>query len=213
MTVLESNGEKNLVRRITLGGQHIPNVVIFLKRTATEFLQVLFSTRTEGNLHYDQDDSKTNIQICDQHAVNLEGVDVRPAIVCLRGPLSWQPIGLGGSSVQERNMKTGSYTLSYLLNGSVAFSCFSREGIEAENIAHLVFNSFIAFKPVLKKYGYFSIQAINIGAETLIKQEGENDDLYMVPVYITASVQDRWKLEEKTFRVLQDIIVETLFKT
>ena len=204
-----SAGPGSLKKSSIADEKEIPNVAIFLKRTTIEFLQILFGTRPEGCLRYDPDDTRTEIQISDQHTVNLEAVNVRPAIIGVRGPLTWSNIGLGGNAFEAQNRKTGAATYSDLLTGSVAFSCFSREGTEAEQIAHLVFNSFKFFRPVLQKYGFFSIKSLNIGSETLIAQEGDNDDLYMVPVYVSASIQDRWRLTDEAARKLEKIIIET----
>lgn len=205
------SGNTGIKRSSIADGDHIPNVAIFLKRTTIEFLQILFSTRDEKSFKYDSDDTRTNIQISDQHTVDLEAVHVRPAIVGVRGPVSWQGIGLGGNAFEQQSRLTGKTTFNDLLTGSVAFSCFSREGTEAEQIAHIVFNSFKFFRPVLQKYGFFSIKSLNIGAEVLVTQEGDDDDLYMVPVYVTAHMQDRWTLEDEAARKLQQIIIETLF--
>ena len=187
----------------------IPNAAIFLKRTAIEFLQIIFSQRAEDSLHYDPVDSQTDIQISDMHAVSLETIGLRPAIVCVRGPMTWQGQGIG--SVEKRSMTTGNQTFSDLLTGSVAFSCISREGIEAEQIAHLVFNSFKFFRPVLQQYGYFTIKSLNIGEEQLIEQEGADDRTTVVPVFVTAQIQDRWTLSSNVERKLRQIIVTTLF--
>ena len=198
-------------RRSIADGENIPNAAIFVKRTAIEFLQAIFSIRADGHLHYDQDDTKTNIQICDQHTVNLDGVNVKPGIVAVRGPLSWQGnMGLGGNSVEGRNMQTGKTTFNDMLTGSVAFSCLSREGIEAEQIAHLVFNSFKFLRPVLQKYGFFSIKSLNIGGESLVEQEGSDDGLYVVPVYVAVQVQDRWTLDEAVGKKLRAVVIATL---
>lgn len=195
----------------TQNTKELPNVAIFLKRTALESLQAIFSAREPGSLHYDSDDTNTEIFIGDQHTTNLDVVATKPAIIAVRGPVQWMmPIGLGGSSIEKIDIPTGKTTFNDLLTGSVAFSCVSREGIEAENIAHVVFNSFKYFRPVLQKYGYFSIKSLNIGSETLLEQEGSDDKLYVVPVYITALVQDRWTLTDETARKLRQIIIETI---
>lgn len=212
--VTEGPAGKSTLDRKTFDEElRIPNVAVFLKRTTLEFLQILFSTREAGSFRYDSDDTKTEIQITDQHAVDLSGVNVRPAIVGVRGPLSWRQLGLGGNAVEGRSMPTGKTTFNDLLTGSVAFSCFSREGTEAEQIAHLVFNSFKFFRPVLQKRGFFSIKSLNIGAESLVVQDGDNDDLYMVPVYVTAHIQDRWSLNNEAAQELKKIIIEHEFCT
>lgn len=209
---LSGRPKPSLNRRSIADEKHIPNVAIFLKRTTIEFLQILFSTRAPGSFHYDpKDDTKTEIQINDQHAVDLEAVHVRPAIVGVRGPVSWQGMGLGQNAVEKIDRKTGKTTFNDLLTGSIAFSCISREGTEAEQIAHLVFNSFKFFRPVLQKLGFFSIKSLNIGGESLIVTDGDHDDLYLVPVFISASIQDRWSLKQTDARKLEKILIEHEF--
>lgn len=203
------NPDAGIPRRSIATGEKIPNAAIFLKRTALEFLQILFGQRAPGSFHYDEDDTKTDIFISDLHAVDTKSVGVRPAIVAVRGPLSWQQMSLG--SIESRDIPTGRYTFNDLLTGSVALSCISREGIEAEQLGHLVFNSFKFFRPILQKYGYFSIKSLNIGGETLVEQEGADDRTTVVSVYVTALIQDRWMLDETSARKLKQIIISTLF--
>ena len=210
-TIFEGEVGRKPIRRGTFkDSSEIPNVAIFLKRITIEFLQILFGARAPGSYHYDRDDTLTEIQISDQHAVDLEATHVRPTIIAVRGPLSWQGVGLGANSFEFMNIPTGTQTMNDLLTGSVAFSCMSREGTEAENLAHIVFNSFKFFRPVLQKHGFLSIKSMNIGGESLVYQEGDNDDLYLVPVYVTASVQDRWTLSNEAARKLEAIIIERL---
>lgn len=211
--VLEGKSGKLGIHRSTIAnGEKIPNVAIFLKRTTIEFLQVIFAQRAAGSFRFSPDETQSEIQISDVHAVDLAVASKRPAIIAVRGPLSWQGLGLGGGSVEGRSMTTGAYTFNDLLTGSVAFSCISREGIEAEQIGHLVFNSFKFFRPTLQKYGFFTIKSLNIGAEALIEQEGSDDRTTVVPVFITAQIQDRWKMEDTTARQLRKIVIETLIK-
>lgn len=210
MIVEKATGTGALRKRSIADSLEIPNVAIFLKRTTIEFLQILFSQRAPGSYHYSPEDTQTEIQISDQHTVNLEAIHVRPAIVGVRGPLSWHGLGLGGNAFEQQSRTTGNTTFSDLLTGSVAFSCLSREGTEAEQLAHLVFNSFKFFRPVLQKYGFFTIKSLNIGGESLVVQEGDNDDLYIVPVFVTAQIQDRWTLKDDAGRRLEKIIIEIL---
>ncbi len=186
--------------------EQFPNVAIYIKRAALLFLQELFAGRPEGSWKYDSDDTKTEIQISDQHTVNLDAVQVKPSIVAIRGPISAQNMGLGGNGLENRNLQSGARTYNDLLSGSIAFSCYAREGIEAENLAYIVFNSFKLFKPILRESGYFTIKGVNLGAETLI-ESGSEDELYMVPVYVSVQVNDRWKLDDKAARKVKDIII------
>lgn len=207
-----TEGKTGIPRKSIASKERIPNVAIFLRRTTLEFLQILFSQRAEGSFKYDADESKTEIQIMDQNAVDLEAIHTRPAIIGTRGPVSWAKMGLGGGSMQELHRPTGDATYTDMLTGSVAFSIISREGIEAEQIAHIVFNSFKFFRPVLQKYGFFSIKSLNLGASNLVVQEGENDDLHLIPVYVQADIQDRWSLKDNDAKKLKKIVVDQIFK-
>jgi len=212
MSITEDAKPGTMVRRGIASNEHIPNAAVFLKRTALEFLQILFSQRAEGSFRYSPDDTLTEISITDIHAVDLRNASQRPHIVAVRGPLSWQGQGLGGGSLEQRNMRTGDRTFNDLMIGSVALSCLSREAVEAEQIAHIVFNSFKFFRPILQKYGFFTIKSQSIGSEALIEQEGSDDRTYIVPIQITAMIQDRWTLEDTAARRLERIIVDSMIK-
>jgi len=210
MSVLEGTDIGASLPKSSFKGERIPNTAIFLKRTAIEFLQILFGCRAPGSLRYDSDDTKTDIQISDVNAADLDAINLRPAIIVMRGPMSWQGLGLGNSAVEQVNMYKGGQTYNDLLTGSLSISCISREGVEAENIAHLVFNSFKFFSPTLRKQGFLTIKSLNIGAETLVEQEGSSDETYIVPIYITAQVQERWSLAPEVARRLEEVIVDGL---
>jgi hypothetical protein len=209
VSVVDGKAAPSGIPRQSIDGQKVPNCAVFIRRTALEFLQILFKLRGEGSYHYDPDDTKTEIQIGDVHAVDLEAIAKRPAIIAVRGPLSWQPTSIG--STEHRDVPTGRHTFSELLAGSIAISCISREGVEAEQIAHLVFNSFKFFRPALTKYGLFSIKSLSMGGELLVEAESADDRTTIVPVYLSATVQDRWTLENTTARKLEKIVFEQEF--
>lgn len=198
------------LKRSSFKGEGVPNSAIFLKRTALEFLQILFGTRPPGSFHYDPDDTKTDIQIADINAADLSAINLRPAIIVARGPMSWQGFGLGGSSTESLDMPTGDRVYSDLLNGSISISCISNQGIEAEQIAYLVLNSFKFFTPTLRKRGFFTIKSLNIGGESLVESEGSTDETYIVPIYVTAQIQERWGLSDTVARKLEKLIIEGL---
>jgi hypothetical protein len=190
--------------------ESIPNVAIFLKRTGLEFLQTIFSTRAPGSLCWNKDDTQSEIQISDIHAVDLDAPNKRPAIVAVRGPISWQGLGLGGGAVESRNMATGAHNFTDMILGTVAYLCISREGVEAEQIAHLVFNSFKFFRPTLQQSGFFTIKSLSLSGESLIEKEGADDKTTVVTVQITAMIPDRWVLSEDVGRKLKKIVTETI---
>ena len=197
-------------KKESFSSERIPNTAIFLKRVAIEFLQILFGTRAKGSFHYDLDDSKTEIQIAEFSAADLNAINVRPAIIVARGPLSWQGIGLGGNSLESIDVPTRNEVYNDLLMGSLTIVCTSRESLEAENIAHLVFNSFKFFSSTLKSKGFFTLRSLNIGQESLVEQEGSNDRTWLVPITVVANVQERWALNREATRHLNKVIAEGL---
>ena len=107
-------------------------------------------------------------------------------------------------------MRTGETFQSDLLVGSVSISCISRESVEADQLGHLVFNSFKFFSRTLRSIGFFSIKSLNIGSEVLVEQEGSDDKTWITPITITASIQERWSLDPKTARRLEEVITQGL---
>ncbi len=187
----------------------IDSVPTFVKNTALRFLQIVYAQRPEGDLKYIHDDEEgTNIKIVDQYAYQLDSNDMRPAIVGVRGSISWSNVGIS-SGLQELNMKTGQEKRTDLMSGSVALNCLSRVGLEAEQMASDVFNLFKSFKTTLTKFGFFTVRSMNIGPEQLIQAQGEAD-LFMVSVLIQCQVQDRWMLEPKSAAELRKVVLETL---
>lgn len=209
-SVVKNQGVKGSLNKTSFTHKDIPNSAVFLKRTAIEFLQILFGTRAEGSYHYDSDDTKTDIQITDAYSTSLDAINLRPAIIVVRGPLSWQGLGLGNSGIESVDMGTRRTVYSDLLVGSISISCLSKQSIEAEQLAHLVFNSFKVFGPTLRQRGYFHIRSLNIGPESLIEQEGSSAETFIVPIALTAMVQDRWALDQNASRMLESIITSNL---
>lgn len=199
-----SPGLKNLNDRSDYEG----STLNWLKRTALQFLQIVYSQRAKGSLHYDSDEELTEIKIADQFAFQLEATDTRPAIIGVRGGLNWQHVGMN-MGMQESSMRTDKKTMTGLIAGSVGFTCISRVGMEAEAIASDVFNLFKFFQPTLMKYGFFSVKSMSIGPEQIIDAAAE-PKLFAVSVLIQCQIQDRWILEPKSATELRRLVVKTL---
>lgn len=202
-----SRGEP-LEKRSIETNEKIPNSAIFLKRTALEFLQIVFSARPQDSFKYDADDTISEIQIQDAYAANLKTMGSMPSIIAVRGPVSWMGQGLGGNSLEMRNVPTGDHTFNDVLVGSLTFNCMSREEVEAEDLAMIVMNSFRYFRPALQKYGFLTIKSLNLGASSLIDAQGIDDKLYAVPVYVTAMVQERVSVTDTAPRQLREIVIK-----
>ncbi|KKL57237.1 hypothetical protein LCGC14_2237450, partial [marine sediment metagenome] len=176
-----------------------------IKAHALEFVQLLFSDgeNVGPNLVWNEDQEQSRILIVDKYVFNLEQVSTRPAIVANRGPQGWMRTS-GFRQHQGTNMRTGERTYIDLVRGTVTLSCFARQGLEAEEIAGIVFEGFQTFRDVLRKLhqrgrlmpqhlGFFRVESSQMGEEALVKSDSR-PDLSVVPVAIAATVQRRWSL-------------------
>ena len=194
---------------IDSGNEYDKAVTSFMKNTALRFLQLVYMEREKGCLRYvEGDEEATEIKIADQHAFQLEASESKPAIIAVRGGLGWQGVGMN-EGMQEMDRITGSRTSTDLINGTVGFSCLSRVGLEAEQIASDVFHLFKFFRPTLRKLGFFTIKSMNIGPEQMVDVQGE-PKLFLVSVLMQCQVQDRWILEPKSAAELKRVVVQGL---
>jgi hypothetical protein len=186
----------------------VDSVPTFIKNTAIRFLQIVYSQKPKGELKYSDNEEETEIKIADQYAFDLDAAHIRPAIIVVRGAISWNNIGLT-HGMQQLDTKTGKTDMTGMLHSSVGFSCISRVGLEAEKIASDVFNLFKFFKTTLMKQGYFTIQSASMGPENLIEVAGE-PKLFMVNVMMNCQVQDSWTLEARSAAELRKVVVSGL---
>lgn len=190
-----------------------------IKNYALEVCQLLFADpENPTGWIWDPEEEKSQIRICDKHSFNLDHVGTNPAVVANRGPQAWAKTS-GFRQVQEIDMRTDTRTHIDLIRGSVILSCFSRQGLEAEDLAGFLFESFQVFRDVLRKIarrgivvphhlGFFRIEASSMGEEALVKSDSR-PDISVVPVSIQATVQRRFSVEPIDSRKLQNIAVRT----
>jgi len=195
----------------------LPHQVI--KNYALEVCQLLFADAGNPTGYaWNIEEEKSQIRICDKHAFNLDHVGANPAIVANRGPQAWAKTS-GFRQMQAMDMRTDTRTYIDLVRGSVILSCFSRQGLEAEDIAGFLFESFQVFRDVLRKIarrgiivphhlGFFRIEASSMGEEALVKSDSR-PDISVVPVAIQATVQRRYSVEPTNSKKLQNIEVRT----
>jgi hypothetical protein len=189
-----------------------------IKNYALEICQVLFSKGNPTGFCWDPDQEKTQIMIVDKHSFDLEAVGTTPTIVANRGPLGWMKTS-GFRQMQNIDMRTDRRTYTDLVRGGVILSCFSRHGLEAEDLAGYLFESFQVFRDVLRKIakegtlvphhlGFFKIEASNMGEEALVKSDSR-PEVSVVPIAIQASVQRRYAVQPRNSRKLQKLNVRT----
>lgn len=195
---------------------YMPHQVI--KNFALETCQILFAEGNPTGLHWDANQEKSHITIVDKHSFDLEAVGTTPTIVANRGPQGWMRTS-GFRQMQSMDLRTDRRTYTDLVRGGVILSCFSRHGLEAEDLAGYLFESFQVFRDVLRKIakegtlvphhlGFFKIEASNMGEEALV-QSNSRPEISVVPVAIQASVQRRYAVQPRESRKLQKINVRT----
>ena len=189
-----------------------------IKNFALEAAQLLFHEGNPMGKIWRDSPEKSEILIADKHSFNLDQVAQNPAIIANRGPTNWQRTS-GFRQLQSLDLKTDARTYTDLVRGSVILSCFSRSGLEAEDLAGYLFESFQAFRDVLRKIarrgimvsnhlGFFRIEATNMGEEALV-QSDSRPGISVVPVAILAHVQRRWLVKPRRARKLQGLQVNT----
>ena len=189
-----------------------------MKNFALEICQLLFYEGNPLGPVWSIEQDKTEITIVDKHSFNLDQVGTKPAIVANRGPLQYMKTS-GFRQLQSHDWRTGRRTHTDLIRGGVILSCFSRHGLEAENIAGYVFASFQNLRDELRKIGsrgimapnqlgFFRIEASNMGEEALVKSDSRVE-ISVVPIAIQAMVQKSWSVMPSNAKKLQGADVRT----
>ena len=189
-----------------------------IKNYCLEVAQLLHYEGGPMGFIWDEDQAKTQITIVDKNSFNLNQVGATPAIVANRGPIRWTSSS-GFRQLQSLDMRTDKRTHIDLVRGSAVLSCFSQNGIEAENLAGYMFEAFRTLRDVLRKIarrgimvpnhlGFFKIEATDMGEEALIKSDSR-PKVSVVPVSIQAMVTRRWSVTPLTSRKLQRVDVRT----
>lgn len=177
-----------------------------IKNYCLEVAQLLFYPENPFRFCWDIDQEKTEITVVDKYSFNLDQVGTKPAVVANRGPQAWGRTS-GFRQLQSLDWRTDCRTYTDLVSGSCILSCYSRNGLEAENIAGYLFASFQKLRDVLRKIhvagimvpnhlGFFRIEATSMGEEGLVKGDSR-PDISVVPVAIRAMVQRRWSVTPK----------------
>jgi hypothetical protein len=193
----------------------LPSAHKVVKNFLLEFCQLIFDGKNFP-LAWDEDQAKTQINIVDKYSFNLDQVTQNPSIVASRGPLAWANQG-GIGRRQHVDFKTGTVTYTDLVRGAVTLSCFSKNGLEAEDMAGFVFESLQSFRHVLRnltsegsigvKPGLFKVEAATMGEEALVKSNAR-PNLSVVPVAVAAIAQRRWSVAVHDARELKNVITQ-----
>jgi hypothetical protein len=167
----------------------------FAKDIILQFLQDLFSQTDlyDGKNDYiwSPDPEQSKILIADAYTEDLETAEMRPAIVLRRGPIRWMQ-----SNIDQKahvNFRTGQETYQDVASLDLTAECLSRNGLESELLADIVFQGTQMFAKTIRARGAFEVDSVVIGPETLIQSDSQQE-LSAVPVGIRLLLQRRWRL-------------------
>ena len=159
------------------------------------FLQDMFSQPdlydNKNDYIWNSDPEESKILIADAYTEDLETMEMRPAIVLRRGPIRWM-----NSSINQQvhvDFRTGQKMFQDLVTSDLTAECLSRNGLESELLADIVFQGMQMFAATIRSRGAFEVDTVAIGPETLIQSDSQQE-LTAVPVGIRLLMQRRWQL-------------------
>lgn len=178
-----------------------------VKNRIIEFMQFIFSNSSKFT--YNSDPLSSKISISDVFP-KKEDFEKKPAIVVRRENMFLTNRGIGHFKGWTFSKNFGSQFMD-MLKSQVVIECYSREGLEAEKIANIVFGSLLYFRRKLREVGRIhDVLVANIGPEIPQKTSSEIT-LSMVPVQLSFTFTEMWTTEtigEHLFNGLQVDVIE-----
>ncbi|MCB1712327.1 MAG: hypothetical protein KDH96_07585 [Candidatus Riesia sp.] len=153
-----------------------------VKRVFLNFLQAYFRDVVEPRFRWSADVRSTKIVIADKYSVDKPVNEQRPLIILSRQAM--RPAMAVNKQLAFKNFKNNVESYIDFLEGSVVLNCMAKSAIVAEDIAHLVQLSILAYRDKLKGYnGIHTIRGIQIGEEQAVVIDS-NSTLINVPVVV-----------------------------
>lgn len=163
-----------------------------VKDLTIQALRGFFAQQSEFQWVADENDTK--IIIADKYSIKREDVEKKPIISIQRGVLRWKGRHIG-QFVSSDSRTTDNYM--DVATGNIIILCVSRQGLEAEELAQFVFHFFTRYGDILRKKGFYNIEAVGLGEERVAKSSSDID-ISIVPVTINAEIVDTWSIVENT---------------
>jgi len=178
------------------------------KNRILEFLRFIFE-RSE-RYTYNDNELLSKISISDIFP-QKEDFEKKPGIVVRRENMLLTNRGIGHFLGWTFSKNFGSRFMD-LLQTQVVIECYSREGLEAEKIANMVFASVLFYRRKLREVGrVHDILTAGIGPE-VPQRVSSVVTLAMVPVHVSFTHTEVWTTEEVGQDLFRGIVLETLIK-
>jgi len=176
-----------------------------VKRVLLSWLQEFFAGRADFPFILG-DERSTGVKIHDKHAFNMETVGNAPAVVLDRKPMRWARSSID-QNLGDFRLRAAQAKMD-LLSGQVIFHCLCKEGLVAEQVAHIVFFGLSIFDSEIRKRGLWDLKIAGVGEESILELAA-GTELVSVPVSCTAYLQGKWVRRQIGTKLAADIVVET----
>lgn len=159
-----------------------------LKRVFLSFAQQYFETE-HPKLIWNVDSRLTKIFIGDKNIAAPAVIEKMPSIILARGSMSFIQSSI--DQLQYQNSVLGPPTTKQrtdLVRGTVTYNCASQNGVEAEEMANILFLNIVGFKDQFRSNGINQILGITIGEEQIARGDVV-PRLAVVPVTVMFTAQ------------------------
>jgi len=161
------------------------NVSLDIKYIFLNFVQQFFAKQTKYK--WTKDVKTTKLIVADKNTIDLGVATRRPSIILNRGGFGWtytvrgqQGIGsaiYGNKTFLGQNIPSSNQTrndsFTDLLRGSVSLNVLSKNGVQAEEIANILFTALTAYNSDLKKKGIHQVISLTFGEEQTVRATAE----------------------------------------
>jgi len=152
--------------------------ILFLKSYFAEHPEYVWS----------EDPTNRKILIADAYALSVEDIEKLPSIIVMRGPLTLENPSMAYGSIEWDVLKNfEDKHMIRMCRGSLRVHTVAHDGIIAERLANEVMYAVEAFKDLLRKVGYHSINPVNISPEQPLELAGTTIDKASVTVDFSIS--------------------------
>lgn len=175
----------------------------FAKDVYLTMLRDLFG-QNPGYYHWDPNADSTRLVITDRFSAPKEERVFQPMIYLTRGRMGFLNTSL--NQFMAGNLNTGDKRFADIIAGTMIINCVSREGLEAEELAGIVFTMTQALRAEFRKKGFHDFNVGEILEEGPLKVESISN-LVQVPVSTSFSFFYSWALSIMNSTPLKEVCI------
>ena len=184
--------------------QQKSRVTSYAKDVYLMMLTGIFS-QTHTEYKWDPDPELSALLISDRMHAPDDNEGMKPMIYLSRGRMAYSKSAINQMSGMDFESSSESY--SDLIQGTMIINCVSSEGLEAEDIASMIFTALQAFKQDFNKLGFHSMEVNELLEERPVDTKYDSK-LVEVPVITTFTFQYSWCKSTVDLQALQDICIQ-----